>query len=103
MATATTTPRARTIAKILAIGAGVMLAIVAVLGSSRAAFVAQTEPNHLNNWAAGVLSMTLDDVNEAIVAPLFSFREDVGRPRSGDQLKQYLDMHLTTAGITSTI
>jgi hypothetical protein len=104
MATATTTPRARLVAKIVAIGLGVMLAIAAVLGSSRAAFSAQTEPNHLNNWAAGVLIMTLDDVNQAIEAPLFSFGIDgVGRPKSGAQLKQYLDTHLTSQGITSTI
>ena len=98
---ATTTPRARLIAKLVSIGLGVVLAVAAVLGFSHAAFSAAADPNVNNNWAtdSGPM-MTLHDVNEAIEAPLFSF---TGPPKSGDQQLTETDGYLTTEGITRTI
>src|SRR5262245_22702428 len=98
---AITTPRARMIAKLVSIGLGVLLAVAAVLGFSHAGFVAAAEPNVSNNWATdSAPTMTLNDVNEAIEAPLFSF---VGLPKTGDHQLTETDGYLTTEGITRTI
>src|SRR4029450_5933210 len=69
---ATTTRRARKIAKITSVALGFGLGVTAVLGFSNAAFLAQTNPNGQNNWAtAGAVTL-----NEQFTAPMFSFGID---------------------------
>jgi len=90
----TTTRRSRTITKVASAGAGLGLAVVAVLGFSNAAFSAQADPNVDNNWATDQ-AVTLN-VDDSVTAPLFSFGlNGVGRPQSGGVLLADWDGYLT--------
>src|SRR5678816_2831178 len=97
---ATTTRRARKIAKITSVAAGFGLGIAAVLGFSNAAFLAQTDPNGQNNWAtAGAVSL-----DEQFMAPMFSFGLDgTGKPTSSGVAKANYDSYLDGVGVTSDI
>jgi hypothetical protein len=92
---ATTTRRARKVAKITSVALGFGLGVTAVLGFSNAAFLAQTNPNGQNNWATGG-AVTL---TEQFTAPMFSFGIDgANKPTSNNLPKSDWDGYLDATG-----